>query len=145
MPRVKFKLAPGAKLPTYGSPDAIGLDLYANVPGEVYQFTVIQPGERAVIKTGASIAIPEGYYGRIAPRSGWAVEYGIDVLAGVVDPDYRGEIGVVLINHGEHLFRVDHGDRVAQIIFECADRLVPVSVDELPETERGVAGFGSTG
>jgi dUTP pyrophosphatase len=141
---LKFEVLPGGVLPTRGSPGAIGLDLYASIPGPNH-FWVIPRGHRAVIMTGLKVAVPEGYYGRIAPRSGLAAKYGIDVLAGVIDPDYRGEIGVVLINHGENSFRVDNGERIAQFIVECADQMVPIAAKLDDDTERGEGGFGSTG
>lgn len=145
MPKVMFQqLSQGAFLPTYGSPDAIGVDLYAALSmGE----HTLWPGERILIKIGIAVAIPEGFYGRIAPRSGSAFKAGIDVLAGVIDPDYRDEIGVLLINHGKECYAVRPGDRIAQMIFERADRLTPewVGTVGLPSTVRGKGGFGSTG
>lgn len=142
-PTVLFQaVKPEAVLPSYGSDKAIGLDLYACIESG---FLVIPSGEWGLLATGLAVAVPDGYYGRIAPRSGWALKYGIDVLAGVIDSDYRGEIGVILINHSSGSFRVDHGDRIAQLIFECADRLKPKFCQQLPETERGAGGFGSTG
>lgn len=141
-PLLVKRLYPCAKIPTYGSKGAIGLDLYAyNQSHEI----VVEPGTWMLVKTGISIAVPDGYYGRIAPRSGLALKAGIDVLAGVIDSDYRGEIGVILFNHSNFLFEIKTGDRVAQLILERADRLSPVEVDELPDTERGSAGYGSTG
>ena len=131
-----------AREPTRGTVGAAGYDLYA---AEEY---VIHPGDRAMINTGVSFEIPEGYYGRVAPRSGLASKYGIDVLAGVADSDYRGTIYAILINHGKEDFHVKKGDRVAQFIFEhiaITSRLVEVSVEELTQTERGACGFGSTG
>jgi dUTP pyrophosphatase len=143
MPKVKFKaLETGAILPTYGSNGAIGVDLYVMRNSHGY---ILFPGERVLVRTGLAVAIPEGYYGRIAPRSGLAHKHGIDVLAGVIDADYRGEIGVILLNTGKEGFALHAGDRIAQLIFECADRLIPEWTDELPETVRGDGGFGSTG
>lgn len=142
-PTILFQaLRPGTILPTYGSEHAVGLDLY--VPRGALE-RGISPGERITILTGLSVAIPDGYYGRIAPRSGLAHKNGVDVLAGVIDPDYRGEIGAILINHGSEGFAVRPGDRIAQLIFECADRMQPKFVDQLPATARGEGGFGSTG
>ena len=138
--RVK-RLTPTAKLPTRGSLGAIGLDLYAD-NSVAYG---IQGGDHDTIHTGISIAIPQGWYGRIAPRSGLASKHGIDVLAGVIDSDYRGEILVVLHNTSRVTFLVSAGDRIAQLIFERADTLPLVEVDNLDDTARGNSGFGSTG
>lgn len=144
-PKILFQaLKPDAVLPTYGSEGAIGVDLSAYIDGEG-GYTMLMPGGWTLIKTGLAVAIPDGYYGRVAPRSGWALKHGIDVLAGVIDSDYRGEIGVILINHDEDRFRIDHGERIAQLIFECADRMSPAWCQQLPETQRGGGGFGSTG
>jgi dUTP pyrophosphatase len=96
------------------------------------------------VRTGLSVAIPSGFYGRIAPRSGLAVNYGIDVLAGVIDSDYRGEIMCVLINHGEEPIHIENGRRVAQLIVESIITPIAEWTDELDETERGSRGFGSS-
>lgn len=135
------KLDVDAHIPTKAHDDDAGWDLYSN------ENTVIYPGEKAVIKTGIVLAIPRGYYGRIAPRSGLAVKNGIDVLAGVVDAGYRNEIGVVLINHHtDNQFAITKGDRIAQVIFERVD---PFELEEVLEffnnTHRGMGGFGSSG
>ena len=109
-------------------------------------YDVIVPAHgRAVVKTGLAIAIPENTYARIAPRSGLAVKKFIDTGAGVVDYDYRGEVGVVLFNHADEDFEVKVGDRVAQLILECISMADCEEVDELFDTERGSGGFGSTG
>jgi dUTP pyrophosphatase len=129
----------GALLPTYGSDDAIGLDLHA-----VGSFE-LRPLERRTVPTGFALAFPPGYYGRIAPRSGLAYRHGFDVLAGVIDPDYRGELMVVLINLGDARVVVRDGAKIAQLILERADQLPLKLVDELPVTGRGDGGFGSTG
>lgn len=140
-------LLPGAVQPTYGSDGAIGMDLYANI--DAIDFLPIPGGGRLLIPTGVKIIIPDGFYGRIAPRSGLAFKNGIDVLAGVIDTDYRGEIGVILHNTSEHVFRVNKHDRIAQLIFERAQRLYPVVLTEAQfaerSTARGAGGFGSTG
>ena len=106
---------------------------------------VIPARGKGIVKTGLAIAIPENTYARIAPRSGLAVKKFIDVGAGVVDYDYRGEVGVVLFNHGEEDFSVKPGDRVAQLILEQICMADIVECDELFDTERGASGFGSTG
>lgn len=123
----------------YGSEFSAGLDLRA------IQETWIKPGERALIKTGVSVAIPNNFFGSIRPRSGLAVKKGIDVLAGVIDCDYRGEIGVVLINLGSETFVVQPGDRVAQMIIQPYLTVETVQVEDLDATNRGTGGFGSTG
>mmetsp|Transcript_12221 Transcript_12221/g.18129 ORF Transcript_12221/g.18129 Transcript_12221/m.18129 type:complete len:171 (-) Transcript_12221:120-632(-) len=136
--QVKF-LSPNAVMPTRGSPQSAGFDLSAAEP------KVVPAGGRAVVKTDLSIACPEGTYARIAPRSGLAVKKMIDCGAGVVDADYRGNVGVVLFNFGSEDFEVSIGDRIAQLILEQISMVPAVQVDELTETERGVGGFGSTG
>ena len=133
------RLHPAARLPTRGSEGAAGLDLYA------IERVTIQPGARAAVRTGLAAAVPEGFYGRVAPRSGLAVRHGIDVLAGVIDSDYRGEILCALVNHGDAPFEVEPGTRVAQLIIEAIATPEPDWVEELPETSRGAGGFGSTG
>jgi dUTP pyrophosphatase len=133
------KLSDLATVPTLGSEHAAGWDLYSAMLG------VMQPGQRLLIKTDIAMDIPPGHYGRICPRSGLAMQHGIDVLAGVIDSDYRGNIAVVLINHGAYPFEVHPGDKVAQIII-CP--FLPMKIEEsqeLPETARGDGGFGSTG
>lgn len=128
-----------AKLPTRGSPLSAGYDLSA------CEATIIPSGGRGIVKTGLKIKVPSGCYGRVAPRSGLAVKKGIDVGAGVIDADYRGEVGVVLFNFGDAALEVGVGDRVAQLILEkiCFGNVV--EVQGLDETERGAGGFGSTG
>ena len=136
-----------ATLPTYGSEHSAGMDLYANFadfePGQPFG-TNLRPGERRLIHTGISMAIPASHYGRIAPRSGLAYKKGIDVLAGVIDADYRGDIGVILINLGHDPVGVAHGDRIAQLIIEPYRRAV-ILERYLDDTERGSGGWGSTG
>lgn len=140
-----------SSLPERGSAGAAGYDLRACLPAGTFQCTgsieptdTIAPGHRALIPTGVSLAITPGMYGRIAPRSGLAWKYGIDVLAGVIDSDYRGDVGVVLVNHGAMPFKIEHGDRIAQLIFEqCA--APAFAVQDVGSSVRGVAGYGSTG
>lgn len=133
------RLRPSATLPTRGSAEAAGLDLYNSDPVE------IPAGGRALVKTGIAISLPPGYYGRVAPRSGLAVKNGIDVGAGVIDSDYRGEVGVLLFNFGSDVFRAEAGTRVAQLIVEPVMLVQPVEVSDLDDTQRGAGGFGSTG
>lgn len=134
------KLDDLAILPTRGSTEAAGLDLYAS------KITTIPSRGFIQVFTGLSVAIPHGYYGRIAPRSGLAVKFGIDTLAGVIDSDYRGEIICVLANHSDVDFEVKVGDRIAQFVIESIVLPKPIFVDgDLPDTDRGDDGFGSTG
>eukprot|EP00928_Gymnodinium_smaydae_P022314 TRINITY_DN1878_c0_g2_i1.p1 TRINITY_DN1878_c0_g2~~TRINITY_DN1878_c0_g2_i1.p1 ORF type:complete len:493 (-),score=133.23 TRINITY_DN1878_c0_g2_i1:178-1656(-) len=128
-----------ATLPIRGSTQAAGFDLSAA------QATSIPAGGKAIVKTGLAVAVPAGTYARIAPRSGLAAKRMIDVGAGVVDSDYRGEVGVVLFNHGTEDFPVAVGDRIAQMIVECVDMAACSEVELLDDTARGAGGFGSTG
>ena len=135
----------GLALPTHATTDAAGLDLRAAVPkGEP---TVLEPGAFALVPTGLQIALPEGCEGQVRPRSGLAFKHGVTVLnsPGTIDSGYRGEVGVLLVNHGPEPFRVERGERIAQLVVA---RYVPVrfvQVDSLDATERGAGGFGSTG
>ncbi|KDR07209.1 deoxyuridine 5'-triphosphate nucleotidohydrolase [Zootermopsis nevadensis] len=133
------KLSEKALAPLKGSAKAAGFDLRS-----AYDVTVPARG-KVLIKTDLQIKLPPGCYGQIAPRSGLALKHHIDVGAGVVDEDYRGNLGVVLFNHSDQPFNVSHGDRIAQLI--CQKIYYPVlqEVEELDETERGKNGFGSTG
>jgi dUTP pyrophosphatase len=138
--RLRFKkLHPEARLPARGSARAAGLDLYS------IERVTIEPGGRAAVRTGIAVSIPTGFYGRVAPRSGLAVRHGLDVLAGVIDADYRGEILCALVNHGSEPFEVETSARIAQLIVEAIALPEPVWADELEETERGAGGLGSTG
>jgi dUTP pyrophosphatase len=138
--RLLFKrLHPEARLPSRGSARAAGLDLCA------VERVTLAPGGRAAVRTGLAVAIPEGFYGRVAPRSGIAVRHGIDVLAGVIDADYRGEILCALVNHGGETFEIEPGARVAQLVVEAIATPEPAWAEDLEETERGAGGFGSTG
>ena len=133
------KLHPDAQLPLRKSMGAAGWDLYS------YDDVEIPPNGHRVISTGICISLPAGCYGRIAPRSGLAVTYGLDVLGGVIDPDYRGEIKIILQNNHSFTYGVDKRDRVAQLILEkyCVPPMY--EVESLDTTERGENGFGSTG
>ena len=136
------KLHDGARVPTRGSALCAGFDLYCDADFE------IAPGDRHLVSTGIALEIPgDCSYGRIAPRSGLAVKHGIQVGAGVVDADYRGEVKVLLFNHGSDTFSATAGDRIAQLIIErCKMPDVTVVTDRaLSATERGTSGFGSTG
>ncbi|NXS87482.1 DUT protein, partial [Erpornis zantholeuca] len=138
--RLRFtKLSDNAFAPSRGSARAAGYDLYS-----AYD-CVIPPMEKAVVKTDIQIALPSGCYGRVAPRSGLAAKHFIDVGAGVIDEDYRGNVGVVLFNFGKETFEVKKGDRIAQLICERIYYPELEEVEALDDTERGEGGFGSTG
>src|ERR1043165_8229962 len=138
--RLLFKrLHAEARLPSRGSERAAGLDLRA------VERVTLAPGGRAAVRTGLAVAIPAGFYGRVAPRSGLAVRHGIDVLAGVIDADYRGEILCALVNHGPEPFEIEPGARIAQLIIEVIAMPSPAWAEDLEETTRGAGGFGSTG
>jgi dUTP pyrophosphatase len=133
----------GAPLPDYATGASSGMDLRAHIDCPV----LLAPLERALIPTGISIGLPEGYGAEIRPRSGLAVEFGVTVLnaPGTIDADYRGEIKVILVNLGAEPFEVRRGDRVAQIVFTRAERVRWQEVELLPGSGRGQGGFGSTG
>jgi dUTP pyrophosphatase len=162
------KLNERALMPVRGSEHAAGLDVHACLPeGEALTIpgvtqalraaetdrigNVIKPGDDLpeecfrLIKTGLSMRCPAGTYIRIAPRSGLAYKNGINVMAGVVDVDYTGEIGVILCNYSTKPFEVRHGDRIAQLILERISMAEPIEVDKLPDTVRSSGGWGSTG
>lgn len=128
-----------AIVPTKATPGSAGSDLYAA------EELIIPSKKWKAVSTGISIRIPTDCYARIAPRSGLAFKNGIDIFAGVVDSDYRGEIKVIMMNNGESDFEVKIGDRIAQIIFERIYEGILVEEDELDETKRGEGGFGSSG
>src|SRR6056300_1944338 len=136
--RVK-KLSYDAIIPTRGSGGAVGYDIYST--DEV----LIPPAHRALVGSGVAIVLPAGCYGRVAPRSGLAVKNGIQVGAGVIDPDYTGEVKVVLFNHSHADFLIKKGDRIAQLILERCETPRVEEIGALEETERGAGGFGSTG
>ena len=127
--------------PVMGNPGDAGYDLRSTVD------ISLESGQRALIPTGVSIALPAGFVALVHPRSGLAAKHGVTVLnaPGTVDAGYRGEIAVTLINHGQETFEVKRGDRIAQIIFQKFETVNFVKVTELPGSQRGNAGFGSTG
>lgn len=133
------KLSEKAKIPSQATSSDAGYDLYTTESG------VIKSGERKLFKTNISTAIPHGYYGRVAPRSGLAYKHGIDVLAGVIDSGYRGDIGVILINFWTEDFAVNEWDKIAQFIIEKCHYVDRQEVTELPESQRGEGAYGSTG
>ena len=133
------RLIGDAILPTRGSAHAVGYDLYS------VENCVVPPTHRALVGTGIATVLPVGVYGRVAPRSGLAVKKGIQVGAGVIDPDYTGEVKVVLFNHGDKDFEVKKGDRIAQLILERCETPEVEEIETLEQTDRGSGGFGSTG
>lgn len=151
------------ELPSYGSVEAAGCDLRADLWSIKEKFLfdteivrnedntvkglLIQPGGRALISTGLQIALPVGYEAQIRPRSGLALKNGISVVnsPGTIDSDYRGDIGIILINHGFEPFMVEQGDRIAQMVIVKHEQAEFIEVQELDETSRGDGGFGHTG
>jgi dUTP pyrophosphatase len=135
----------GLALPTYQSALAAGLDLLAAVPEDAP--VVLAPGKYALVPTGLSIALPPGYEAQVRPRSGLAAKHGVTVLnaPGTVDADYRGEIGVPLINHGDVPFTIRRGERIAQMVIASVVQAELIPVTTLSSTARGSGGFGSTG
>ena len=130
-------------LPQFETTQSAGMDLRANIDAPV----VLQPGDRALIPTGIKMALPDGFEAQIRPRSGLAYKHGITVLnsPGTIDADYRGDVGVLLINHGREAFTVEDGMRVAQMGVAQYSQFEWESVEDLDETARGAGGFGSTG
>jgi dUTP pyrophosphatase len=144
--KVRVRRLPEARdlpLPAAASPGSAGLDLRAAVPGEL----VLQPGERALVPTGLILEIPPGWEGQIRPRSGLALRHGVGLAnsPGTVDSDYRGEVGVLLVNGGREPFPVRRGDRIAQLLIARTEAIEWVEVDEVDASPRGEGGFGSTG
>lgn len=133
------RLDSNAVLPTRGSAQSAGLDIYS------IQAVIIEPKQRTLVRTGLAVAIPAGYYGRIAPRSGLATKNGLDVLAGVIDADYRGEIRCLLYNSGGETIQLPAQSKICQLIVEKIIMPEAVWADDISETERGSGGFGSTG
>jgi dUTP pyrophosphatase len=143
---VKVKKLPHGQdlpLPKYMSDHAAGMDLCAAVKAEV----IIPPGEWKLVPTGLSIALPEGFEAQVRPRSGLALKQGVSVLntPGTVDADYRGEVGVILMNHSKENLVIKRGDRIAQMIVNKIERIEFEEVAELPVSDRGAGGFGHTG
>ncbi|NDD35789.1 MAG: dUTP diphosphatase [Flavobacteriia bacterium] len=130
-------------LPEFATVDSAGMDLRAHLEAPV----TLQPGERRLIPTGLHIALPQGLEAQVRPRSGLAYKHGITVLnsPGTIDADYRGDVGVLLINHGREAFTVEDGMRVAQMVVAQYSQFEWESVEDLDETARGAGGFGSTG
>ena len=135
----------GLALPSYGTTLAAGADLRAAVPQDAP--ITLAPGARALVPTGLAIAIPEGFEAQIRPRSGLALKHGLTVLnsPGTIDADYRGEVKILLINHGDEAFAIERGMRIAQMIVAPMVQVDWVESLELPDTDRGTGGYGSTG
>jgi dUTP pyrophosphatase len=135
----------GLALPAYQSTHAAGLDLLAAVPEDAP--VILAPGKHTMIPTGLTIALPQGYEAQVRPRSGLAAKHGVTVLnsPGTVDADYRGEVCVLLINHGDQPFPIRRGERIAQMVIAAVSQVELVPVTSLSATDRGSGGFGSTG
>lgn len=130
-------------LPEYATSDSAGLDLSAALAAPI----IIEPGARALVPTGIAIALPPGFEAQVRPRSGLALKHGVTVLnaPGTIDADYRGEVGVILINHGAQPFTIERGQRIAQMVIARYERAVWAETDTLDASARGTGGFGSTG
>jgi dUTP pyrophosphatase len=144
--QVALKILPhghGLALPSHATVDSAGVDLAAAVTADI----ALAPGKRAAVPTGIAIALPRGYEAQIRPRSGLALRHGVTVLnsPGTIDADYRGEISIVLINHGEETVTVTRGQRIAQLVVAPVVRVAWREVGDLPESARGAGGYGSTG
>ena len=135
------RLDGGLPLPAYAKPGDAGLDLRAS------ESVTLEPGERRLVPTGLAVAIPEGHAGFVLPRSGLAMHKGVTVLnaPGLIDSGYRGELKVLLINHGAETVSIDRGERIAQLVVQPVARARLVEEERLPDSARGEGGFGSTG
>lgn len=138
---IPIALDSGATAPSYATAGAAGMDLRSTEPVR------LEPGERTLAKTGVKVAIPEGYEGQVRPRSGLALKKGLTMVnaPGTIDSDYRGEIGVILINHGQEAIELEAGERIGQLVIAAFARAEWNEVADLEVTERGSGGFGSTG
>lgn len=141
--KIKLINTSGHPIPNYETEASAGMDLRASIETPI----VLQPLERAIIKTGLFIELPKGYEAQVRPRSGLAAKKGITVLnaPGTIDADYRGEVGVILINLSQEPFTIENGERIAQLVIAKHERAEWIEVEVLTETERGEGGFGSTG
>ncbi len=135
----------GLALPTYETTGSAGMDLRAAVPADAP--LTMAPGARALVPTGLRIALEPGWEAQVRPRSGLALKHGVTCLnsPGTIDSDYRGEVGVILINHGAEPFVIQRGERIAQMVIAAHAQALIAEVDSLDETARGAGGFGSTG
>lgn len=145
VPILRLPHAEGLPLPAYESAGAAGLDLLAALPAA--SVLVLEPGARDLVPTGICLALPTGFEAQVRPRSGLALKHGVTTLntPGTIDSDYRGEICVVLINHGREPFEIRRGTRIAQLVVAQVERVVWTEHDRLEGSARGVGGFGSTG
>lgn len=143
MVKIKIVNRGSQQLPAYATPESAGMDLRANITEPI----VLHPLERRIIPTGLYIALPPGYEAQVRPRSGLAFKHGITVLnsPGTIDSDYRGEIGVLLVNLSNEDFTVEAGERIAQMVIARHEQGEFVEVEELDDTERGAGGYGHTG
>jgi len=143
VPLLRLPNGEGLPLPSYATPSAAGLDLIAALSTDI----VLPPGGRALVGTGIAIALPAEFEAQVRPRSGLALKAGITVLnsPGTIDADYRGEIGVILINLGQDPYTVRRGDRIAQLVVAPIARAAWQATEQLPSSERAAGGFGSTG
>ena len=141
--KIRIKLENGGKLPIYGTKDSAGCDLYANIE----KIITLMPLERVLVPTGVYLEIPEGFEGQVRPRSGLALKKGLTVLnsPGTIDSDYRGEVGVVIVNLSNYIQTIAPETRVAQIIFAKYQKVDFILSENLDDTERKAGGFGSTG
>ena len=141
--KVLFKAVDKEFIPVYSSAEAAGADLKAYITEDI----ILRPGERHLVPTGICIQLPAGYEAQIRPRSGLAIKYGIGLVnaPGTIDSDYRGEIKVIMINHGQEDFIIRRGERIAQMVIAPVVRGMFAFSDTLGDTERGAGGFGSTG
>jgi len=143
LPFLRFPSGEGLGLPSYATAGSSGLDLRAAVEAD----RVIDPGDRSLVPTGFGVAIPGGFEGQVRPRSGLALRTGVTILnaPGTIDPDYRGEVQVILVNLGREAVTIARGERVAQLVVARVERIVWDEVAALPSSARGAGGFGSTG
>ena len=132
-----------SELPDYQTDRAAGMDLRASITNSI----VIKPGKSTLVPTGLAMSLPGGYEAQVRPRSGLAAKFGVTVLnsPGTIDSDYRGEVKVILINHGDEPFEINDGDRIAQMVIASVVQATVIAVEELDTTTRGAGGFGSTG
>lgn len=145
VPITRLPHGEGLPLPAYETAQAAGMDLRAAVPDD--EPLTLRPGSRFPVPTGLAFALPPGFEGQVRPRSGLAFKHGVTCLntPGTVDADYRGEVKVILVNHGEEDFVIRRGERIAQLVIAPVVQATWVEVDSLEETVRGAGGFGSTG
>lgn len=143
MPKIKILNTSGFDLPAYATALSAGMDVRAAVEAPV----VVAPGQRVLIPTGLRVALPEGYELQLRPRSGLALRHGITLLnsPGTIDADYRGELGVILINHSDEPFTVERGDRIAQMVLARYEKIEWDAADSLDDSARGDGGFGHSG